>query len=153
MSIVKGASASLPVEDLVKSVNLAGTPAKVTAQMTFLATVKTYFMRLLKFVTSAKNWRTSPKLWIGALIGLRLLLVFMREYGLTLFKKDLSKDHVFLTGAGSGIGRLMAKKLGLMGCKLSLSDINLAGVQETKQICIDAGVPAANIHVMHLDVS
>jgi all-trans-retinol dehydrogenase (NAD+) len=39
-----------------------------------------------------------------------------------------------------------------MGCKLSISDINLAGVEETKQICIREGIPAENIHVMHLDV-
>jgi len=39
-----------------------------------------------------------------------------------------------------------------MGCKLSISDINLAGVEETKQICIQQGIPAENIHVMHLDV-
>lgn len=104
-------------------------------------------------MTSAKNWRSNPKLWIGALIGLRLLLVFLREYGLTLFKKDLSKEHVFLTGAGNGIGRLMARRFGAMGCKLTLSDINLESVQETKQILIKEGVPAANIQALHLDVS
>merc|ERR1719225_2058174 len=49
-----------------------------------------------------------------------------------LGKKNISKDHVFLTGAGSGLGRFMALKLGKMGCKLSLSDIDLQGVQETK---------------------
>jgi len=40
-----------------------------------------------------------------------------------------------------------------MGARLSLSDINLASVEETKQILIREGVPASNIHVMHLDVS
>ena len=89
-------------------------------------------MRLLSYVMDGKNWKSSPKLWIAALIGLRLLLVFLREYGLTLFKKDLSKDHIFLTGAGSGLGRLMAQKFGKMGSKLSLSDINFNGVEETK---------------------
>lgn len=39
-------------------------------------------------------------------------------------KKSLKDEHVFLTGAGSGIGRGMAIKLGQMGAKLSLSDIN-----------------------------
>lgn len=82
-------------------------------------------MSLLKYVSKGKNWRTSPKLWISAIIGLRLLLVFLREYGLTLGKKSLDKEHVFLTGAGSGIGRLMAQRLGAMGAKLSISDINL----------------------------
>ena len=89
-------------------------------------------MKLTKFVGTASNWKKSPKLWIGAFIFLRLFLSFCREYGLTMFKKDLSKDHVFLTGAGNGIGRIMAKRLGAMGCKLSISDINLAGVKETE---------------------
>ena len=87
------------------------------------------------------------------MIFLRLLLSFLREYGLTLGKKNISKDHVFLTGAGGGLGRLMARKLGKMGCKLSLSDINLQMVEETKDICIKEGIPASNIHVIHLDVS
>ena len=127
--------------------------ASSSQKMGLLLRIKDWFQRLFAFVTTAKNWKSSPKLWIGALIGLRLLYQFLREYGLTLFKKDLSKDHVFLTGAGSGIGRLMAERLGAMGCKLSISDINLQGVEETRDICIKKGVPAANIHVMHLDVS
>jgi len=110
-------------------------------------------MRVFKFVSNIENWKTSPKLWIGGWIFLRLLLQFLREYGLTLFKKDLSKEHVFLTGAGSGIGRLMAQRLGEMGAKLSLSDINLEGVEETKNLCMKIGIPAGNIHVMHCDVS
>ena len=74
------------------------------------------------------------------IIGLRALTVFSREYGFTLFKKNLKGEHVFLTGAGSGLGRLMAIRLGQQGCRLSLSDINLAGVEETKNVLIKAGV-------------
>ena len=110
-------------------------------------------MSLVKFISKSKNWRTSPKLWIASIVGLRFLLVFCREYGLTFGKKPLDKEHVFLTGAGGGIGRLMAQKLGAMGAKLSLSDINLEGVNETRQILMNEGVPASNIHVMQLDVS
>lgn len=65
-------------------------------------------MQVIKFVTNLDNWKNNPKLWIGAYIFLRFLYQFLREYGLTLFKKDLSKEHIFLTGAGNGIGRLMA---------------------------------------------
>ena len=68
-------------------------------------------------------------------------------------KKNIKGDHVFLTGAGSGIGRGMAIKLGRMGCKLSISDINLASVQETKDIMVQKGIPAEKIFVFHLDVS
>ena len=81
---------------------------KTAANMGLLDRIKNLFMRLLKFVSSGKNWKSSPKLWIGALIFLRILLIFCREYGLTLGKKSMKSEHVFLTGAGSGIGRLMA---------------------------------------------
>lgn len=40
---------------------------------------------------------------------------------------------MFLSGAGSGIGRLMAIQFAKMGCKLSLSDINLEGLEETSK--------------------
>lgn len=66
--------------------------------------------------------------WVGAFVLLRAAYIAMNEYGNNPFKKSLAKDHVFLTGAGSGIGRLMAIRLGKMGCKLSLSDVNMAGL-------------------------
>ena len=56
----------------------------------------------------------------------------MNEYGRNPFKKSLEGNHVFLTGAGSGIGRLMAVRFGKMGCRLSLSDVNMSGLEETK---------------------
>ena len=145
------------VEDLYgKSVSIGSNFTQgfsnASPRMHFLLKIKQMFLKLFKYVTTAGNWRKEPRLWIGALIFLRLLFNFLREYGLTVGKKDLSKDHVFLTGAGNGIGRLMAQRLGAMGCKLSLSDINLQGVEDTKNICIKQGIPAQNILVMHLDV-
>jgi len=140
-----------------KTVNMTdvvtNTTSKVSGRMSLLLKLKSMGLRMFKFISNIENWKSSPKLWIGAWIFLRLLFQFLREYGLTLFKKDLSKEHIFLTGAGSGLGRLMAQRFGEMGAKLSISDINLQGVEETKQICIKMGIPAANIHVMHLDVS
>lgn len=99
---------------------------------------------LLKFIgyfLNRENWK-KPSFWIISIIGLRAITVFAREYGWTPFKKSLKDEHVFLTGAGGGIGRLMAIKIGQMGAKLSLSDINLAGVEETKQVLINAGINA-----------
>jgi all-trans-retinol dehydrogenase (NAD+) len=40
-----------------------------------------------------------------------------------------------------------------MGAKLSLSDINLQGLEETMQLCINEGVPAARIMIAQCDVS
>ena len=40
------------------------------------------------------------------------------------FKKSIKGKHVFLTGAGSGLGRLVAIGLAKHGVKLTISDIN-----------------------------
>ena len=48
-------------------------------------------------------------------------------------KKSLEGEHVYLTGAGSGIGRLMAIEFAKQGCFLSLSDINMQGLEETSK--------------------
>ena len=102
----------------------------------FIVRFKNAIVNIIKFIFTAKNWATKKRLWFGLLIFLRLLFCFCREYGLTFRKKNIKGDHVFLTGAGSGLGRLMAIKLGRMGCKLSISDINLATVQETKDMMV-----------------
>ena len=114
--------------------------------------VKKIVIRLFRWLTNPKSWKESPKVWIFSLWVLRSLYVFLKEYG-WLRKKSLAGDHVFLTGAGSGIGRMMAVRFGKLDCNLSLSDINLAGLEQTKQECIDAGVPADRIYTFQLDVA
>ena len=52
------------------------------------------------------------------------MYIFLKHKGL-LPKKSLRGEHVFLTGAGSGLGRLMAIELAKQGCLLSLSDVNM----------------------------
>ena len=84
----------------------------------FSAKIKGILMMLLKLMKrvvrmmlSFETWK-QKKTWIGALVGLRAAYVLMNEYALNPFKKILQGDHVFLSGAGSGIGQLMAIKLG-----------------------------------------
>ena len=107
---------------------------------------------LIQWIKRPSNWQLK-RTWIGALVFLRAAYVLMNEYGRNPFKKSLAGNHVFLSGAGSGIGRLMAVRFGLMGCKLSLGDVNTAGLEETKQICIKNGVNAERICTFFCDVS
>ena len=48
-------------------------------------------------------------------------------------KKPLNMEHVYLTGAGSGIGLLMAIEFAKHGSVLSLTDINMQGLEETSK--------------------
>lgn len=40
-----------------------------------------------------------------------------------------------ITGAGAGIGRALAIDLAIRGARLALSDVNEAGLEETRQLC------------------
>ena len=99
-----------------------------------------YARAVLAWITNPVNWK-KKKTWVFALVFAKAAAVFLNEYGLNPFKKSLLGDHVFLTGAGSGIGRLMAIRFGKLGCKLSLSDINMEGLEETKNLCEKEGIP------------
>ena len=86
-------------------------PLKRAPKNTLLSFLKKIIQRIKDYITKKENMKT-PFFWIVGYICLRAITVFCREYGLTLFKKNLNGEHVFLTGAGAGIGRLMAIKLG-----------------------------------------
>ena len=62
--------------------------------------------------------------------------------------KDLNNKVAVVTGAGSGIGRSLAKSLAARGCRLALSDVNEAGLAETA-----AGLDGAEVKTYRLDVS
>ena len=133
-------------------------PTSPTSYPTFMNSpskmgyIKSVVMKLFKWLTNPKSWQESPKVWIFSLWILRSLYVVLKEYG-WLRKKSLDGDHVFLTGAGSGIGRMMAVRFGKLGCYLSLSDINMQGLEQTKQECLLAGIPADKIYTFQLDVA
>ena len=72
----------------------------------------------------------------GTLWGLALTLV----HGLinwakflfpSTFKKSIENDTIVITGAGSGIGRLVAQKFSDLGAKIISMDVNEKGNSET----------------------
>ena len=47
--------------------------------------------------------------------------------------KELRNKVAAITGAASGIGRMLAVKLAEEGCEVAISDINEEGLDETKK--------------------
>jgi all-trans-retinol dehydrogenase (NAD+) len=56
-------------------------------------------------------------------------------------KKDLNKQVVLITGAGSGIGRILSEKLVKLGCFVIGWDINEEGLKETARLVETAREP------------
>ena len=75
------------------------------------------------------GWKT---VIAGALAGCYLLNKLRVSLGIVR-KKSVENEVVFLTGAGSGIGRQMAIKLAGLGAKVALADINLASVEKVAE--------------------
>lgn len=72
--------------------------------------------------------------WIKAIV-----LTFVPT---SLQGKDISGETVLITGAGSGIGRLMARRFAELGCRLVLWDIDPKGNEETARQCKNIGASA-----------
>ena len=54
--------------------------------------------------------------------------------------KSFKNKVAAITGAGSGIGRALARELASRGCHLALADVNAAGLEETRQALASYGV-------------
>ena len=68
-------------------------------------------------------------------------------------KKNLNGKHVFITGAGSGLGRQMSISLSKMGCNVSISDLMENTVIETKRLIKEETGFDSNVNAMRMDVS
>ena len=59
----------------------------------------------------------------------------------------LNGKVAFVTGAGSGIGRAIARRLASVGARVCIADINLEGARQTEQLVRDDGGEALAVHV------
>jgi hypothetical protein len=103
-------------------------------------------------ITLAKKNERGPKFWITAAIAARAAYSISNEYGWNPFKKDIKADHVFLTGASGNVGKELATKLGLMGCKLSLAGVTQKALDDLRVHLIANGIPEENFHIFYCDV-
>lgn len=64
--------------------------------------------------------------------------------------KDLTGKVAAVTGAASGIGRMLAKNLAEQGCHVAIADVDEAGLEETSRLIAHTGV---RVTTHALDVS
>lgn len=94
----------------------------------------------------------SKKNWFYIIIFLGLLNAFLKEQGLH-FQKRIKNQHVFITGAASGLGRLMTIEFAKLGNQVTIVDVNNEGLLETKQIVQDKTKKGENIHTIKVDLT
>ncbi|XP_070603891.1 epidermal retinol dehydrogenase 2 isoform X1 [Erythrolamprus reginae] len=83
-----------------------------------------------------------------------LCIYYQMEFFLSLIysrKKNVAGEIVLITGAGGGMGRLMALKFAHLGATLVLWDINLEGIKETVRLVRKIG--AVRVHDYICDCS
>ena len=73
---------------------------------------------------------------LGALWGICLIVYYgtlnwAKFLFPSMFKKNIDNDTIVITGAGSGIGRLMALRFAVQGAKIISMDIDAKGNEET----------------------
>lgn len=87
-----------------------------------------------------------PKEW-KKLMFLALAFWFAREFTFQFREKRLAGDVALITGGASGIGRLMALRLGKEGCTVVIWDLNEADAAKVAQEIVAAGGKAASYKV------
>ena len=70
-----------------------------------------------------------------------------------LKKKSVKKQHIYLTGGGSGLGRGMTLKFAKRGANLTISDIKEEGLIETKKMVKELTGTDENIFTIKCDIS
>ncbi len=69
-----------------------------------------------------------------------------------VFMNRFEEKVIIITGGGSGLGRAAAKQMASEGATLVLVDLNMAGLEETKQVIIDEN-PNATVELVEANVA
>lgn len=62
--------------------------------------------------------------------------------------KQVRGKTVVITGAGSGIGRALARVLAAEGCRLALVDVQAQGLEQTRALLAGSASPGISTHVL-----
>lgn len=91
------------------------------------------YLQKTKMVTSKLPLRTTSNRFVSFMNILFQLLVgiFFALTPESWRYKDVKGQTVLITGAGSGIGQLIAVKFAQLGCKIVLWDVNEEGMKVT----------------------
>lgn len=103
------------------------------------------YIRYKLFPKIADNIKNSKgKALLYLFLGLYALYVALKHNGL-LPKKSVRGEHIFITGAGSGLGRQMAFRFARLGAKISVTDVNLEGAKKVEEEIVKRGGEAVAI--------
>ncbi|XP_073826766.1 estradiol 17-beta-dehydrogenase 11 [Musca autumnalis] len=94
----------------------------------------------LTFYENMKSWveAIADVMWfIICSIGFILKDLYYIAFGYP--EKELNNDIALVTGGGSGLGRLLSIRLGKMGTKVVVWDINKQGIDETVKMVQESG--------------
>ncbi|XP_058986281.1 estradiol 17-beta-dehydrogenase 11-like [Musca domestica] len=94
----------------------------------------------LTFYENLKSWVEAiadVMMFILCSIGFILKDLYYIAFGYP--EKELNNDIALVTGGGSGLGRLLSMRLGKMGTKVIVWDINKQGIDETVKMVQEAG--------------
>ncbi|XP_047444903.1 epidermal retinol dehydrogenase 2-like isoform X3 [Mugil cephalus] len=132
-----------------------GRVSTVEETQTYL-TLKSYHLRLDTRCYPAKpTLRPIMNFFLESIQVLLLSVWYNVESFIHLFlpmkKKSIAGEVVLITGAGSGIGRLMAQEFATLGSVLVLWDINQDGMKETARLAKHSG--ASRVHYYLCDCS
>ena len=115
--------------------------------MNFLAR----YMLMFQYNFKKRGGWTSKRNLAGIFLILWAFYTWMRERGF-LPKKSVRGKHVFITGAGSGLGRLLALRFAQLGAKVTVSGLILKDVNETKRMIKSQTGVDLTVMAVELDV-